>query len=454
MMNHLTARLLTVELLTRVEREGAYANVLLQNSLERLQEPRDRVLTTALVNGTMKHRLTLDYVLRNFLSKPLSSLPHEVRGILRSGAFQLLFMDRIPAAAAVNEGVELTKRLHSKYSALVNGVLRKVSAQGWNIHWPDPRRESIRYLSVRHSHPEWMVRRWFERWGLEETEALCRLNNEPAPTWIRTNFLRMDRGKLTELLQGEGAAVETGQRTPESLSIKEYGAVEKLASFQQGLFTIQDESSQLVAHIVSPKPGQKVLDVCSAPGGKTTHLAELMHNQGQILAFDVHAHKLEKIHSLAERLGIGIIETQCRDARELPEELFGSMDRVLVDAPCSGLGVLRRKADLRWQKELQDIRGLTQLQQEILERAAKCVAPNGELVYSTCTTEPEENFEMVKSFRQSHPEFIPVDITGCMPFTLQDPRDLRQAAKGMLQLLPQRHGVDGFFLAKFRRVEV
>lgn len=449
-----SARSLALEILTKVSTEGAYANILLQKTLSNLSDKRDRYLTTALVNGTLKHRLTLDYALRKFLNKPLSSLPHEVRGILRCGAFQILFMEKIPVAAAVNEAVELTKKIAPKYSSLVNVVLRQTAKQGWRIDWPDPLREPVRYLSVRFSHPEWMVRRWYKRWGLEETATLCRLNNEPATTWVRTNRLRTDREHLINILQEDGVIAVAGQRVPESLMIREYDDLTKLRAFQQGLFTVQDESSQLAAYVLNPQAGQKVLDTCAAPGGKTTHIAELMQNRGDILACDIHLHKLSLIRDLAQRLGISIIRTEGKDAQELPESLFGSMNRVLVDAPCSGLGVLRRKADIRWQRTEKEIEGFPALQLAILERAAACVVPGGELLYSTCTIEPEENFEVVKAFRKRQPQFAPVDISKLLPFSLADKRDLGQAAKGMLQLLPQRHAMDGFFLAKFYRKEV
>lgn len=449
-----TARSLTVHILTRVEEEGAYANLLLQHNLESLTQARDKQLVTTLVNGTLKHRLTLDYALRQHLRKPMSNLPVPVRGILRSGAFQLLYLERIPPAAAVHESVELAKALEPRFASLVNGVLRQVQGTGWNFSWPDAGREPVRYLSVRYSHPEWMVRRWWKRWGFEETEELCRINNEPASTWIRTNTLKISAGELQELLEHEGIRTVKGKFVPECIQISGFGAIERLKSFQAGLFTIQDESSQMVAHVLAPKQGQKVLDACAAPGGKTTHLAQIMQDQGEILAFDVHEHKLSLIQDLADRLGIGSIRTCLGDARELPGVSERSEDKVLVDAPCSGLGVLRRKADLRWQKKEEELEGFPQLQLGILERAAGVVKPLGELVYSTCTVEPEENFEVVKAFRLSHPEFIPVDLTEGLPFTLWDERDIRQAKKGMLQLLPQRHGTDGFFLAKFRRGEV
>ncbi|HBW38439.1 16S rRNA (cytosine(967)-C(5))-methyltransferase RsmB [Desulfosporosinus sp. BICA1-9] len=449
-MINLTARSMAVQMLTRVEVEGAYANLLLQNNIGRLTDSRDRQFVTLLVNGTLKHRLTLDYALRRYLSKPMSVLPHEVRAILRIGAFQLLYADRVPPAVAVNESVELAKG-YPKYTGLVNVVLRKVMSTAWEFPWPDSKRETVRYLSVRYSHPEWMIQRWLKRWGQEETEALCIANNEPAHTWIRTNTLKISRENLRDRLIEEGITVELGTRIPESLKIQNFSALDRLESFKEGLFTVQDESSQLVAHVLNPQPGQHVLDACSAPGGKATHLAQLMEDKGEILAFDIHSHKLDLIQQLTQRLGIKIIQPQLGDARDLPGVRLGSQQRVLVDAPCSGLGVLRRRADLRWQREEEDLKEFPTLQLAILERAASCVDVGGDLVYSTCTTEPEENFELVKRFRSGHPEFEPVNLAESLPFELENPRDIQQANKGMLQILPNRHEMDGFFLAKFRR---
>ncbi|AHF07641.1 16S rRNA (cytosine(967)-C(5))-methyltransferase RsmB [Desulfitobacterium metallireducens] len=453
-MIKLTPRERAVRILRRVDEEEAYANLLLQRELREVEDGRDRQLITQLVNGTLKNRLTLDYALRRHLRTPLSGLPHEVRWILRISAFQLLYLSKIPASAAVNEGVEMTKRRQVKYAGLVNSVLHKVLDQGWNIRWPNPQREAVRYLSARYSHPEWMVKRWLKRYGFEETEALCQTNNEIAPLWIRTNILRITREELVDRLQKENVEVSLGERVPESLVLENSGALDKLASFQEGLFAVQDESSQLVAHILNPQPGDIVLDACAAPGGKTTHLAQKMKNQGKILAFDIHPHKVELIAQLAERLGITNIQAQAGDARELPGIENGTCQKVLVDAPCSGLGVIRRRADLRWNKEEEEIGKLPSLQLEILERAAQCVALGGELVYSTCTVEPEENFEVVKAFRKVHPEFKPVNLLDTLPFSLDEEKDIRQAEKGMLQILPHRHGMDGFFLAKFQRVEV
>lgn len=453
-VNKLNARALAVQILRRIEEEKAYANLFMQKALAVLSDPRERQLTTLLVNGTLKNRLTLDYALRRHLRKPLGELPHEVRWILRVSAFQILYLERIPQAAAINEGVELTKRGQRKYTPLVNSVLRRVGEDGWDFPWPDKEKEPVRYLSLRYSHPEWMVKRWLKRYGLADTEALCQVNNEPAPIWIRTNTLKISPANLQVRLTGEGVKVIPGERVPESLLIEDFGDMEKLSGFEEGLFTVQDESSQLVAHVLNPQPGQRVLDACGAPGGKTTHLAQKMENQGEILAFDIHPHKVALINDLARRLGITIIKAQAGDARELPGVMDKSCHKVLVDAPCSGLGVLRRRADMRWHKEEKEISELPRLQLAILERAAQTVAPGGELVYSTCTIEPEENFEVVKAFRAKHPDFLPVNLAEELPFSLTSEQDLKQAQKGFWQILPHKHGMDGFFLAKFRREEV
>ena len=291
--------------------------------------------------------------------------------------------------------------------------------------------------------------------GLTETERLCQANNEAPSVWLRTNTLKIDRSELLEQLRTEGVAGEEGTRVKDGIRLMGgFGALEQLDSYAQGLFTVQDESSQLVAPLLNPQPGQKVLDACSAPGGKTSHIAQLMNNEGEIWAFDIHPHKTEIIENLAARLGICNIQTKLGDARELTGVDAQSMDKVLVDAPCSGLGVLRRKADMRWHKDEKELQELPVLQRQILEEAAQKVKAGGELVYSTCTLEPEENFEVVKAFRQNHPEFIPVDLRESLAFFLMDKQDESQAKKGMLQLFPHKHGTDGFFLAKFYRSEV
>lgn len=445
------ARQAAVRILTRVEKEGAYANLLLRTELVGLQDSRDRHLASALVNGVLKNKLLLDYALRKHLTKPMSALPQEVRAVLRTGAFQLLFMDRIPRAAAINESVNTVKAINPSFSALVNTILRRTADTGWQFSWPDQNKELSRYLSVRYSHPEWMVKRWLSRWGREETEKLLIVNNEPSDTCIRVNTLKTSKEKLMESLANQGIKVAESCRVPEAMYIEDFGAVEKITEFQEGHFTVQDESSQLVAHVLGVKPGDRVLDVCSAPGGKTTHLAQLMDNKGEIIAVDLYPQKLKLLDELAGRLGITIIQTIEGDGRVL-EGVEGLFNGVLVDAPCSGLGVIRRRADLRWQKREDEIDKLPEMQLKILLNASERVVPGGELVYSTCTTEPVENFEVIKAFRQLKPEFAPIDLRDVLPWKVTDERDLRQLEKGVWQILPHHHGMDGFFVAKFKHI--
>jgi len=445
---------MAVRILTRVEKEGAYANLLLRDSLDEIEDPRDRHLVSSLVNGVLKNKLLLDYALRRHLKSPMSSFPYELRALLRMGAFQLLFLTKIPAFAAINESVNLCKNIKQisghNYPALVNGVLRRTAEEGWDFAWPDKNKQPWRYLSIRYSHPEWLVKRWLKRWGAEETEQLLKANNEPSATIIRVNTLKTGREELIAKLQSLNLKCTPIDRLPEAIRLEDFSGVEGLDVFKGGLFTVQDESSQLVAHILGVRPGQRVLDTCSAPGGKTTHMAQLMQNKGEIVAVDINPQKLKLVEQLAGRLGIDIIKTVESDARKL-EGIDDKFDRVLVDAPCSGLGVIRRRADLRWRKREDEIEKLPRLQLEILLQAASFVAEEGELVYSTCTTEPEENFEVIKAFKALRPEFKPVDLTPFLPFVPSAERDLAQLRKGVWQILPHFHGMDGFFIAKLKR---
>lgn len=448
----LNARQLAVRILTRIEKEGAYANLLLQAYLAELDDRRERNLTTALVNGVLKNKVLLDYALRKHLTKPMSALPVEVRQVLRTGALQILYMDKIPVPVAINEAVNTVKYFRKSYAALVNKVLRQTAETGWNFSWPDKKRETQRYLAVKYSHPEWLIKRWLKRYGAQETEELLKANNIPSDTCIRVNTLKITPVELIRKLEEKGIETIKSSKLPDALFIKDYGALEALDLFQEGYFTVQDESSQLAAYLLAPQAGQRVLDVCSAPGGKTTYLAQLMRNCGEIIATDIYPQKLELVNQLARRLGITIIKIVQNDARQ-SGQIQGQFDKVLVDAPCSGLGVLRRRADLRWQKREDEIQELPQLQLAILLSAADKVAPGGDILYSTCTTEPEENFEIVKAFRKERPDFSVVDLTEELPFKVTAESDLRQLRKGVWQILPHLHDMDGFFIAKMKRKE-
>lgn len=448
-----TARSAALEVLREVEDCGAYANLSLQQVLSKGIAQADRALATELVYGVLKQRLLLDWHLQSFLSKPLTSLPEAVQQILRLGAYQLLFLDRVPARAAINEAVNQTKILgFSGLGGVVNGVLRNLERQKQDLQLPDANKDQAQYLSIIYSHPLWLVQRWLKRWGFAATAQLCQANNAPAPTVLRTNTLRIDRESLVEQLRMANGEVHPGHLAPESLHIANFAAVEKLEPFQAGLCTVQDESSMLVAHVLGAKRGEYVVDACAAPGGKTSHIAQLMQNEGTIIAVEIHAHKVPLINGTCRRLGLNCVEVINGDALHLSKIITKPADRVLVDAPCSGLGVLRRKSDARWRKAEGDIAELKRLQTAILNEAARLVKPGGTLVYSTCTVEPDENFEVIKEFRQSHRDFVPQDLNNLLPFRLERPEDIHMAAKGYVQLLPHIHGTDGFFIARLDRI--
>ncbi|KNZ68735.1 sun protein [Thermincola ferriacetica] len=444
-----SARKLALEVIYQVDREGAYSNIALNKVLEKYQpEKKDRAFITELVYGTLKRLNTLDWIAGRFVSRPLDSLTPWIRNIIRMGIYQIFFMDKVPNSAACNESVNLARKFgHQGTVKFVNGVLRNVVRHKDRLKWPDKDAEPVEYLSIHYSHPTWMVSLWLEEFGFEETEKLCRANNETPPNSIRTNTLKISRDELIGVLAGEGVECRKGEFAPETINISGFKSIASLKSHAQGLYLVQDESSTMVGHIVAPKPGSKVIDACSAPGGKTTHLAQLMNNQGRILAGDIHQHKMGLIKENCSRLGINIIEPALVDARELHKEYKEWADFVLVDAPCSGLGVLRRRPELRWRKTVNRFNELTALQMAILRSAAQCVKAGGVLVYSTCTVNRRENLDLVRSFLENAPEFRLDSLLPLFPDTC-DRTKFPTAAEGYIQFLPHVHGTDGFFAAR------
>lgn len=433
-----------------VEEEGSYANLALNKLLEQYQPGKlDRAFATELVYGILRNLNTIDWVLAHFLKQPLASQTIWIRNILRMGTYQILFMPRVPDSAACNESVNLAKKYgHEGVAKFVNGVLRNVARQQNNLDFPDPKESPVDYIALKYSHPTWLVERWLKEYGFDQTIALCQANNRPANNTVRTNTLKISREQLITRLQEEGVEARETNYAPEGLNISGFLSYRALNSFREGLFQIQDESSMLVAHVLNPSTGAKVLDVASAPGGKTTHVAQLMKDSGQIIACDIYSHKLDLIKDNCQRLGIQSIQVEVADARELNQKYQGWADYILVDAPCSGLGVLRRRPDARWRKDPSQIPGIVRLQKDILKSAAECLRPGGVLVYSTCTITREENLGVVEEFLKEHPEFSMGDLRQFLPAGL-DREDT--AEHGYLQLLPHIHGMDGFFIARLRK---
>ncbi|MGZ4031479.1 MAG: 16S rRNA (cytosine(967)-C(5))-methyltransferase RsmB [Tumebacillaceae bacterium] len=446
-MKVVTARDLALDVLLAVETQGAYSNLALTNALRKVRmDGRDIGLATELVYGTIGRMNTLDYYLTPLLKTPLDRLDAWVRNLLRMTVYQLYYLERVPAFAAINEAVEIAKRRSKGASGFVNGVLRSVLRNKETAKLPDRDKQWVRHVAMLYSHPEWLVKLWEKTYGREMTEALCAANNERPVLTLRVNSYRITRDELLAELAEQGIGAHPSEVSPFGVLLEEGLDITQLPAFKDGLCTVQDESSMLVAQALAPEPGMRVLDCCAAPGGKTTHLAELMNDRGEVVAVDIHDHKVELIENIASRLGLSSIRTMAGDIRDVVEDA-GTFDCVLLDAPCSGLGVIRRKPDLKWNKLPGDITEITAIQRELLDTVASHVRPGGVLVYSTCTVIPEENELMVRDFLARHPEFAGESLAPYLPDTvMQSGED-----DYFIQLFPQQFNSDGFFIARLRR---
>lgn len=448
-----TPRELALDILTKVAGSGAYSNLQLKRALQDagLSRP-DAALATELVYGTIGRQATLDYWLDRYVAKGVAKLQDWVHQLLRLSAYQLLYLDRIPAHAAVNEAVTIAKRRgHAGISGMVNGVLRSLDRNRSEltpsaIQLDDP----IATVALRHSYPEWLVRRWADVYGIEGAEAICEAGNRSPQASIRANTLQGSREELLEQLKAEGLQAKPSALAPAGIVVESGGNLADMDGFKAGRWSLQDESSMLVAEVVQPKAGMKVLDCCAAPGGKSAHMAELMEGKGKVWANDLHAHKRELIVQQTERLKLRNVEAVTGDATTLAERFApGSMDAVLLDAPCSGFGVIRRKPEIKWTKTEGDIAEIGAVQRKLLDGVSDLVKPGGTLVYSTCTIEREENERQIEVFLQEHPEFsLDAEWPVGLLETLRRVGAIGEDFNGQLQLLPQHFGSDGFFIAR------
>lgn len=441
------ARQLAWEILQRVE-DGAFADALLGHRLSGGKlEPRDAGLVTRLVYSTLTWQTYLDHLLAPFSRRPLTQVDPPIRSLLRMAMAQMCVLTRVPSFAAVDTAVELAKSHGRGAAGFVNAVLRKAAGKWQSVPLP-PTDDRPAFLSVRWSHPRWLVERWLEIYGDSETEALLQANNEPAPTVVRANRLRCDPRELLIELRALGLEVEPCRYAPLGLRLDHAPGLDRLPAYRDGVFSLQGEASQLVAHILAARPGEKVLDVCAAPGGKSLHSAELMDDRGSVVARDIHARGVARIRKEAERLKLTIVKAEIADAvRWSAHAAVEPFDRVLVDAPCSGLGTLRAHPELKWKRRPDDSGGLAALQLRILDGAAAEVGPGGVLVYSTCTILPEENEEVTARFLATHPQFILSNPIADLP----EPMRALIGEDGALRTLPHRHGLDGFYAVRLMR---
>ena len=439
-------REIAVRVLERVEADASFADIALEAELRAGgPSPRDAALATELVFGTLRWQRYLDWVLSPHSRRHLDALDLRVRVILRATAYQIAFLERVPAFAAVNDAVTLAPHTPG-VKAFVNAVLRSFANRGASEREPAPPGDRLDALGTRCSFPTWLVERWVKRYGHDDAEALMRVLNERPPLTLRTNTLRTTRQALGQrLLFEEGLACQPTSLAPEGLVVSPGGAPADWRAFADGSFAVQDEASMLVARLLAPEPGSTVADVCAAPGTKTTHLAQLMGDRGRVLAFDPQPARLARVDEAAARLGLTIIDARVGGVQALAGGFEAACDGVLVDAPCSNLGVLRRNPEVKWRRQAQDLAPVSRRQAEILAAAATMVRPGGRLVYATCSLEPEENDAVVREFVAAHPGFA-VDPPETFPLPLD--------ADGTLRCLPHRDGTDGFTAVRFRRFEV
>lgn len=445
------SRELILGILLEVTRDGQYSHIALSNVLSKYQylDKKERAFITRVTEGTLEHMIEIDYIINQFSNVKVNKMKPVIRCILRSAVYQLKYMDFVPDAAVCNEAVKLAeKKGFRTLKGFVNGVLRNIARNLDNITYPD-KTDDINFLSIRYSMPVWILKQWLACYDKETVEKMLEDFLKEKPTTIRCNLNIMSKEELKQSLEKEGVHVENHPYLPYALWISSYDYLADLESFREGAFYVQDISSMLVAHIADPKEEDAVIDVCAAPGGKSLHIAELLHGSGQVEARDLTDYKVGLIQENIFRSGAPNIEAVKWDATVLDEASVEKADIVVADLPCSGLGVLGKKTDLKYKMTQETQKELVMLQREILSKVQSYVKPDGTLIYSTCTIHAGENMENVHWFLKEYPQFelVPIEdyLCGELKESVQE--------EGCLQLLPGIHKSDGFFIAKFRKVK-
>jgi len=445
------ARAAAFEVLQAIEAGRTDLPSALAHTRDSLEDDRDKALAAEITTGVLRNRTALDHLITTFADRDLARLDPEVVAILRLSIYQLLHLTRVPASAVVDDAVDLTKRAKKKSaSGFVNAVLRSVSRNRKALPLPakptdsSNRDAALDYLTTTLSHPRWLAARWHDRLGLDRAEQWMQFNNQPAKLTLRTNRLKTNPELLTIRLSREDVIVEPGRWAPDALIVNEGRALHSKPA-ADGEFVVQDEASQLVGLLAGPAPGARALDTCASPGGKTTALASAMGGHGLVIACDVRDARIALLTRTVAASGAANIRVVQADV-EQPLPFAATFDSVLVDAPCSGLGTLRRDPDIRWRRTETDLAGLAAAQSRMLRHAAACVAPGGRLIYSTCSSEPEENHDVADAFLAETRTFAAVDATTIagVPAAVVDER-------GRLRTTPDRHGLECFFGAVFIR---
>jgi 16S rRNA (cytosine967-C5)-methyltransferase len=440
----MNSRKISVEILNQVLNKGGYSNIVLGRALnESSLSEKDRGLVTEIVYGTIKYKYTIDNILKTFLKNPLNKMDVSILNLLRASIYQMKYLDKVPDYAVVNEAVNISKKISIGASKLVNGVLRNYLRNKDEIALKYG--DEIEKLSIDYSFEPWMVKLFVNQLGVDGAEAvLAGLNCTPDVT-VRVNTLKSSYDEVFDTLVEMEYNVEPGYVSPDAIKIIRGKSIENNSLFKSGHITVQDESAMLVAEVMELKENMIVMDLCSAPGGKATHMSELMNNTGRVLAFDVHENKLGLINENAARLGITNLECDVMDAAVYNERYKDFAHRVLIDVPCSGLGIIRKKPEIKWNKSFKDIKEIVNIQEKIIRNAAQYVLPEGILLYSTCTINKMENEDIVSRFLKSNSNFKLEQIN------VGQRDNLKYHGNGMLTVLPNNK-MDGFFIAKLRRL--
>ncbi len=436
---------LAVKILNRVERTDAYLEKLLDNEMRNTElNGQDKALLYEIVHGVIRWMGRLDWILNGFYKGQFSKAIPNLKNGLRVALYQILFLDRVPDHAVVNEAVEFVKKLQGQRPAdLTNAILRNIIRNKAGIRYPDPEEDLPGYISAYYSHPSWMVKRYLARFGRKDTEELLAANNEKPYLTLKINALKTNPQEFKELLNSVNLKFNPGRYLSEFFQLQNLTNITAWEYFAQGYFNVQDESAGLACRLLEAKPGMKVLDLCAAPGGKTAYIAGLIQDKGEIIALDRYESRLKIMRNNMDRLGIHCIRTKEVNALEYEGNKF---DRILADVPCLGTGTLSKKPDIKWKKDLLDLKRITDLQYRLLEKAASLIKEEGIVVYSTCSIEPEENGEIVIKFLNNHPEFKLQNAAEIFPRELVD-------ENGCIQTLPHIHHMDGAFAAKLIKIK-
>ena len=439
------ARELALKVLIDIEENGNYSNIAINKHFKNINlNNKDRGLATELIYGVLENKYYLDYIIDKLSKIKCKKINIYVKILLRMGIYQILLLNSISDYAAVNETVSLVKKYDKRSSGFVNAILRNVVRQKSTIGEVDIKDDKIMYLATKYSYNPWIIKNWLNNFKEEFTEDLLEANSEKPSLYIRTNTLKISRNELLDKLKSEGIECNIVPTIDEAIRVENLKNIENNQLFKDGLFVVQDISSMIVGKVMNPKENSNVLDVCSAPGGKTTHLATLMNNTGKVVSRDIFDHKLKLIQSNVNRLGLTNVDIENFDASILDKNSIDKFDYVLADVPCSGLGIIRRKPEIKY-KEKAEIKDLPKIQKNILENASKYVKLGGNLIYSTCTIQDSENIEVVNEFLDNNKNFklVPIDEVNI---------DLDNQENGYLKIYPNIHDIDGFFIAKLERV--